>query len=409
MAEWALVIFYCYFFCLLIQHISFFKKRALPRQIIQVLFLWKVGVGLFYNFIMQGYYAGGDSFYYFQKGKLIYNILYKNAYDYFYLVFGFHHLPETVTHYWIYEDWMSIYNDTGAMLLVRFHALIFPFTLGCYNVHTVFYNFIVVCGLVCATDFFYKNILKNKLWLAIILFVIPSFDFWTSGMHKDGFTIAGIGFILFSFDKWLEKKQIKYFLMSLIFCWLFFWLRMYALVILIPWLGAMWLHAKIPSLKNSAYLIAYLIPLIFLLFQFFFQPNSALQDYIFNQQAELSKYEVRTNNIVPANESATAKIIFALPKAFLFPMNWKQSNTMERISVIENYLILLLLVCFVIIAIYKKYQAPFFSTGLILFSMTYLFFIGYFIHIEGALARYKSVPVFLLIIALSGIIARKKI
>lgn len=202
------------------------------------------------------YYSSGDSTGYFEQGRSIYNLLYKNP-DYFFEVIfqgctveNFSYLDETTT-YVSYGSWVGDYH---AMFISRLIAPFYLFTFNSFIGITIILCWLCYGGIWKLYLLFCEQFPMIKRELAISILFIPSVVFWGSALLKDTVTISCIGWYSYGFY-WLlvkQKYKVSNFVMLIVGAYLLIALKPYILVALLPG-SLIWLsYDKIAKTKNKA-------------------------------------------------------------------------------------------------------------------------------------------------------------
>jgi hypothetical protein len=262
-----LAILYAALFIFLIKRLSFFQVDGISRNAFTAAFIVKILFGVIFWAIysFNGHYQGkADALLYFDDGKEIYNVLFKNPVDYVKILFGsddptlFHYLKNTGN--WSKTYNQGIYNESRT--IIRFNAIIDIFSFGNYHVHTVFMCFLSLTGLAGIFKFFLLYLENKKKELFVLIFFIPSVLFWGSGVLKEGLVLFTMGMLLYHFQRSLNTKFSPLRLIAiLVFAGLLCITKAYIFLIFIPILIA---HAWIVKTDNRKPALKYL--LVFALF-----------------------------------------------------------------------------------------------------------------------------------------------
>jgi hypothetical protein len=97
--------------------------------------------------------------------------------------------------HWYREYDSNLYNDSHT--IIRFNAVIRLFSMGVYNVHTVFMCFLSLLGLMAIYKTFIPVVKEKSLLLFGAVFMMPSVLFWGSGVLKEGLLFFGLGFLVY--------------------------------------------------------------------------------------------------------------------------------------------------------------------------------------------------------------------
>ncbi|MCG3164953.1 MAG: hypothetical protein POELPBGB_00713 [Bacteroidia bacterium] len=183
---------------------KFFECEGISRRAIQGVFILKILFGILLYLVYTFYYTDrstADIYKYFDDSKVMFDSLFINPKDYFQMLLGIHNdTPYFDTYYnqmnhWYREYDSNLYNDSHT--IIRFNAVIRLFSMGVYNVHTVFMCFLSLLGLTAIYKTFITVMKEKSLLLYGAVFLIPSVLFWGSGVLKEGLLFFGLGFLVY--------------------------------------------------------------------------------------------------------------------------------------------------------------------------------------------------------------------
>lgn len=249
----------------LLPRIAFFKNSGLTAFTIRGLFLLKSLVGIGLIILYTYYYQKGSSdiFNYFTDGKILYSALANNPFDYFRMITGIQGDTPHLMHYynemsfWLKDFNYNLFNDNRTV--IRFNALVMPFSFGNIYVHTFVMNALAIVGLTGIFRFFKETLKFNKTLSLIVIALPPSLMFWGSGLLKEGVVLFSLGLLLYSIGQ-LNKQHLR--LMPWIILasalMLFSISKFYVLLAILPGLISWQLSAKKQS-PGYTYLIIHIL------------------------------------------------------------------------------------------------------------------------------------------------------
>jgi hypothetical protein len=301
-------------------------------------------------------------------------------------------------------DGALAFSDLGTKFIMKYMQISTFFTFGTFYPVIIFYNAIFILGQLALlkTTLFFQE--RKKYWFVFVIFFVPSVLFWGSGIHKEGFVLSAIGFISWFTVLVFYKKEKKYLLRLLLsFLFLFVVRHYFFLVLVIPYL--FWVVRRE---QNYNLAIFVLLPIVLLSSVFivhrFFPENSPLK-IIQYRQGEFQKLNGGSNIQTPAFESKVNKLIKNVPLAlnhiFLRPYLNESLKWKYIFAAVENLLILLLMLLLLIFAKIKNMNNAYFLF-LFIFSLTICLFIGLTMTNIGAILRYKSIFISLILVAFVG-------
>jgi hypothetical protein len=193
----------------------FFEIEGISKKTLSIIFLVKIVFGLLLWAIYTFYYtnrATADIYKYFDDSKVIFDTLKTNPVHFFKLLFGIaNNTPEFDTYYTTMNFWArkldsNIYNDSHT--IIRFNALLRIFSMGYFNVHTVFFCFLSLTGLTALYKTFIPYLSDKKKELLIVVYLLPSVLFWGSGALKESIILFALGMLVYYFSKLFTLKSI---------------------------------------------------------------------------------------------------------------------------------------------------------------------------------------------------------
>jgi hypothetical protein len=263
-----LLLLYILLFGLWIKSSPLFEIQGLPRPFIFFIFVSKIIAGLLYGVIHHSYFHGGDTFLYLQESTLIGNTFLTYPEYYIGSIFGWEvAIPNAEV--FTYPESSFFWKDLGTYMLVHFHALLYPFTQGYYELHIFF---IAIIGLFASLNFykiFDKILSLPKPLLIISCFFLPSLTFWTAGLHKDAYVYFGLSLFMLSLLEFQEKSSYKKLIVAIFIIAL---TRHYLLALLLPAAIAYFITLRYSDRVLVSYTVSYGLSfiIVFLLSKFAF-------------------------------------------------------------------------------------------------------------------------------------------
>ncbi len=288
------------------------------------------------------------------------------------------------------------------------------FSFGNYYVDIIFYNFIAFFGSICffrVLQYLFPG--KNKAHI-VSAFLIPSFLFWTSGMHKDGYIFLLIAIILFNLVlKAANQKARPMPVIYIMLCFAgIFLFRNYVALLLLPAL-AVWIASN-NSNKRSALLFPaiYLVMGIFIFVGKEIHPSLNFPAFIAERQHEFLSLPANSNITVEPLDGSSGSLLRHTPQAietgFFRPFFFENKGLMYTAFAIELTFFWLLFLLFVTrIKYVTATQGSFFSLC-ICFTFSCWLFLGFTVPVLGALVRYKSIFLPLLVGPMLGLLFKSK-
>jgi len=250
---------YLALFLLLIPRMKFFRVGSIPVKWFQGVLVLKVLSGFLLYLIYTYYYTDrstADIWKYYDDGMVMFSALSQHPIDYLKMLFG---VMNDTPHFQPYYDQMnhwyrpygsSIANDTHT--IIRFNAFVRLFSLGHYNVHSVFANFLGLIGLTGILHFLKQMAPAKEKWFFAGVFLMPGMMFWASGVLKEPLLFFGLGLFLYGVIRFVNDGfsigRFCIFSLSLFFL---FTVKSYVLIAIIPGLLAWQLSIRMSKIRPA--------------------------------------------------------------------------------------------------------------------------------------------------------------
>ncbi|GAA4326766.1 hypothetical protein [Flaviaesturariibacter amylovorans] len=399
--KYLLFLFYLLVFVWMLRRIAFFRNSGLTQRQVQIVFLVKVFAGIFYGWVgifysMQGQLV--DTWWLhiqgLKEGPLLrsdpgsfFAELFRNNYKH-----GFGRFLSSRDSWW---------NDLHTNLFIKLLALLNLLSGGFYFVNVLFFAFVSMIGSVGLFRVFHQ-IYPDRKWAVFAgSFLVPSYLFWTSGIYRDALVALALGLILYCFYSGLRKGWTARYLATL-FSGLLLLLvfRNYLLVVLLPALVAWWVAARSrrhPMLVCAAVYAGYLV--------LFFNLRYLVPALDFPRVAVEKQEDFFTligNSIIPAPKLEPTFLSFlangphALELTLLRPYPWDVYNFFVLVSCLETYGLLALFGYWLVRRNRGQPLEPFLAFS-VFFALSLFLMIGFTVNFLGAMVRYRSLVLPLLV------------
>ncbi|HYK46970.1 MAG TPA: hypothetical protein VEV83_17455 [Parafilimonas sp.] len=415
----SVLIFVVYFVLVsfLITKIPFFKKSGLSTYWLIGLFSLKIAAGIAYGlFYSQPQYAeGSDTWRFFEASRTETDWLLRDPLAFFKDLF-FYGYKESGSLF-LAND--SYWNDLKSNLVIKLMAAFNALTLKNYYADIIFFNFLFLFGPVALYRVAREKVNPHNIILVLFVFCIPSFLFWCSGMHKDGLIFTAVSLIAFYFDRWLTKKSFSLtgILVSLVSICLLFAFRNFVLLLLLPALLTWWLCERMPARKTLAVVEVYILCLALFFAARHVNPALDFPRYVVSKQNEFKALGGHSQIMLPALEPSFGGFLKFFPAAadiaFLRPHVTETANLAYLPAIGENIVVYLLLLYALFRFFFNRSEkfsasAASFVIFCYCFAITNLILSGYTVTLTGAIVRYRSFVLPLLLVPLSNLIHIKK-
>ncbi len=337
---------------------------------------------------------------YFKTGKQIYDWKQDDPVNYLRYTFGKNGVKPETAEEKSFVSQLLYWKDDSAYTIVRLHSILSLFTGANYNLHVILWQFFSFIGLFALFKSFEHYYPKNQLKLIIGIFLIPSTLFWISGVHKEALSIFAIGLGVYCvLQMHLKKRRIYLIVLTLFALLLLSQVRLYLLLILIPCLIAFYFSLKDPdrSLIFFIGVLGFSFAFVLLLGQI--HPAFNIFDYIIQTQIFFNNYAHGYSDIsIPEIEGNVLSLLVNTPGAFLRslcrPSFFDLGSYNYYLRMLAAFEVSVILLFIGLALFYRKpsikSKQPLFIM-VICFSVIFLCLLGLVISNLGALSRYKSI------------------
>jgi hypothetical protein len=394
-----LFIIYIIAFSYFLTVIPFFKNSGIGRNTLIILFFIKIIAGVAYArfFSLPKYYTTSDTWKFYRYSIDETKWLVHNPVAFLKDLFIDNYSKSGD----LFSGQNSYWNDLKTNVIIKLMAVVNVFTNNSYYTDIIFFDFLFLFGLAALFRVFIQ-IFPDKKWFIIAgIFLLPSTLFWGSGIHKDGLILSCQGLIIYAFFKGFKSTFTTRRILLIALCMLLiFSLRNYVFFALLPSLLAWWLCERYIGKSMKMFGLVYSAAIIFFIFLPFVFPSINIFSFIANKQHEFLLLEGGSKIDVPKLGTDAESFISFLPNAldmaFFRPHVTEVKNISYIPAIIENLLILLLLIVSVI-CYNKKIRTQPVIVCMFFFSISIMLLSGYTIPFTGAMVRYRSIVLPLLI------------
>jgi hypothetical protein len=392
-------IIYLILFCWLLTKIKFIKDAGVGNRLIILLFLVRIIAGMLNGYINLYHYPDTDAAAFHQDGLIEYDLLIHHPKEFFTNIFTYHHQNSGLL-----DISDSFWNNLRSDLIIKLLAFFNIFSRGNFFINTLFYNFLIFFGSVSFYRIFIKLFPDKKIWLILILFAFPSLIYFTSGIHKDGLVFLGLGIICYNLY-FLIKKNLS----TSKFLWLLFGLaiiflfRNFVLLTLVPALISWIVAEKTEKFKLQIFIFFYLVFIALFFGAGYLFPSLDLPQYVstrqiaFIQIAKGGQSAININPLFPGFRSFLNNAPQAFNHTLMRPYLAERSELLYLPPEIEIFVYQVVFFIFLLFR-YQHKKVDAFIYFCIFFSLSMFLMIGYTIPILGAIVRYRSIYLPLLII-----------
>lgn len=382
--------------CLFIKKSKQFAHSSIYGYVFIGIFLLRLVAGFVYAYIysLHPYNLHSDTWSIFRSSLEEYEILLKDPVRFVQTTFVF---KGDISYSNFTQGGSSYWNILKEVILVKFEAVLNLFSFGNYYVNLVIFSFLMLLG----SNYFFKTLEKvypDRPFVNLLLaFLVPSTVFWTSAIYKDGLLFFLLSIVCYQTIKWLEGKRkiFSYLLILGVSLAGLFLLRTYVALLVVPALFGWVLSEKTRVNPVLIFPAVYGFALALAMVMKFIHPAFDFPALIASWQEAFLR--APANSALPAKklEPTFFGLLKNLPQsfnfAFLRPLLWENKGKQYLLFALELFLMQLLF-------IYSLFQrsAPdrrrlIFRLFCFSLAFTGCLFLGYTVHIIGALVRYRSI------------------
>ncbi len=388
---------YLVFFAYLITRTSFFRATGLSKPQLVIIFLLKVIAGIFYGWV--GTYYGqlaqmADTWNYHYQGVAELRILSEHPAEYFTNIF---HNPyqQGLSNFFGSES--SYWNDLKSNVFIKFLSVFDVFTGGLYYVNVILYTFCVLFGPMALYRVMIDLFPGRKVAVVIGVFFIPSFFYWGSGMHKEGLIFLGIAFITYGIyfarrEKSYRAKHILFIAAGLLLLLL---LRNFVLMLILPAVFAWFLANRWPGRAVLVFSAIYLLCILLFFTTRYIIPQLDFPAAVVAKQEAFTKLTGGSSQRVRVLTPTLGGFLINAPQAMALaatrPHPSDISHLLSLAAALEVWILVLLLSAALIFRVRWKPSTRPTILFFLFFSLSLLLAIGFSVNNIGAIARYRSV------------------
>ena len=404
--EYLLFVAYLVLFAWLVTKVRFFTRTGLSKPQLIIIFLLKVMAGIFYGWI--GLYYGGlaqmqDTWGFHAHSLAETKLLFENPNEYFTNLF-WDPYEGGVTKFFGTTD--SFWNDLKANLFIKVLSIFNLLSNNHYYVNVIFYSFITLFGAIGIYRVMADVFPGKKMVILLATFLVPSFLYWTSGIHKEGLIFTGISMVIYCTYFGLKEKKfgLKRIICLLTGIILLLTLRNFLIIILVPALFAWLLANRWPKYGLPIFSSLYIFFVIVFFTARYINTSLDFPQAVVNKQQEFKQIKAG-NSTIPMKDLEPSAISFlkntpqAINLSTIRPYPSDVRHILSLAAAIEIDLILLLFVLYLLFR--TNGNAPT-SRNLmyfcLFFSFSLLLAIGLSVNNLGAIVRYRSVAIPLVVI-----------
>lgn len=373
--------------------------------------------GIFYGWI--GLYYGGlaqmqDTWGFHTNSIQEYHLLFNDPHEYFTNLFRDPY-ESGVSKFFESND--SYWNDLKGNMFIKILSVFNILSFGNYYVNVIFYSFLTLFGAIAIYRVMTDVFPGKKLAILLSTFLVPSFLYWTSGIHKEGLIFTGISLVVYVIYFSVKERRLglKRFFGLVAGMLLILALRNFIIILILPAIMAWLLANRWPKYGLTIFSSLYLLFGILFFTIRYINPRLDFPKAVVNKQQEFKNLMVGGSTIPMKDLEPTAvSFLKNTPQAInLSTIRPYPSDVRHILSLAAAIEIDILLFLFVLFLFWRtngnRNTSKNFMYFCVFFSMTMLMAIGFSVNNLGAIVRYRSVIMPLLVIPMAAQINWKKL
>ena len=393
-----LFIFYFILFCWLITRIKFFAQSGISKKLLLLLFSLRVAMSLVTCYFNLYFFPVSDSLAFHNGGLIEYELLFTNPHEYLVNIFRDSHQND----YGGFLDvTKSYWNDTKGNFMYKMLSVFDIFSRKNFVINTLFFNFLVFFGPVALFKVFIKIFPASFYAIIVCIFLLPSALFFSSMIHRDGLILLSISMVIYHFYflkfEWKRIVAIALFMSAILI------LRNYVIIALVPAITAWLISRNKPKYRFLVFAGVYLISAILFFGSGYISQKLNLPKYVSERQLafiKISKLGSSTIPMLPLKpnlKSFVTNAPQAIDHSLMRPYITEAKSFVYIPFIIENMLVGILLLLFIF---FRKKIRPVDGIVYLCFFFTASIFLitGYTVPIIGAIVRYRSIYLILLLL-----------
>lgn len=404
-----LFIIYTCLFCWLIHRMRFFRSFEPGSRLLIILFLYRIAIGIASSYINMHYFEISDIVTFQNMGVKQFNLLLHSPEEYFTNILRD---PYHQHYAGVFDISHSYWNNLKSNLIAKILSLFNFFSFRNFYINTLIYNFLIFFGVVALYKAFIQLFPTYRKWIIFLIFIFPTTVYFTSIMHKDGLIFLALGIIMYYISRNLHAGKYRWKIFwPLLMMILIFLLRNYVFMALIPALVAWLISRKTPQYTVAIFSIIYFTGILLFFVTGNIFPSLNFTQIVAERQHAFIQFgggsAIETVALQPNFLSFARFFPTAVDHAFLRP-NLSDFHKLSYLPFIGETMLFICLFLLWIIFPKKTRNRPAFYFFLF-FSVSMLLAIGYTITNLGALVRYRSLYLLLLMLLFGSHIQWKRI
>lgn len=414
MQVFLIILFYITIFSYFTYSFNFYKLNTISKSKLIALLNIKFFAAILYLYFSKHYIVGGDIFHYYKDSLIIFNELKAgNILNYMNLTFGLNNvaISENIAPA---INQMGFWFDTPSYFMVRLNSIFNLFSLGkSIYVNALFFGFISFNACIILAKLFQELFNYEKNWISYFIFLTPSLLYWTSGMHKESISTLLISLLLYSYFKIIKKPRITFFVLFITSIFFLVFTRVFIIILFIPPLLSyiIWHFRQ----KIRPIIITGIVSIITLLATYILPQilnTSNLVDIIIEKKNLYEALGVGNTAITLGEYQQSywgifTKIPQAIFNGLVRPHFLDVDSFFLLLACVESFIISILFISSLFYIKNLKTKERAIVIVFIFFGVSYLTLAGLIVPNLGAILRYRSVSLFILVPTIIFLLSKK--
>jgi len=380
------------------------RRKIFPFTIYHTaaIVLFKIFMGCFYGWVFLHYYAGDDTWVYFNESKEETNLLLMHPLRFFHEFTPGHSLQATDYHGW--HALLFYINHFERWFLIKGLAILNLLSGKSYYINVIWFEFLTIPGSLLLFKMLARDFPLRTGMNFLLVFFIPSVIFWCSGIRAEGLLFLGMVLMIYNGNAYARKSGGRRILGMAAGFMILLLIRYQFLLVFIPAFIAYLISLKKNVLSPLYFNRIYLACLIVFAGSLFLPPSRQLSQPLIKAQQSFFRLQGNTRYPLDSLQPGPVSFLKVLPQAaansILRPYPWEGKNLMQSVSSIEVlFFIAGILFFFLSPGRRERISHPLYWLFLY-YGISQLICIGYTVPFPGAIVRYRTIAYLLIVLFL---------
>lgn len=382
------------------------RKKKIPFSIYHTVAIvfFKIAMGCLYGWIFLRFYGGDDTWGFFNDSKLETGRLLHHPLRFLDDFMPSHYQNLNGNTGW--DTLMLNFNQFENTFMVKGLAVLNLLSGKNYYIDVLLFDFLTIAGPLLLFKLLVKDFPLRSGMHFLLIFFIPSVIFWCSGIRAEAIILLAMVVMIHSGQAYALHPSLRHFAGILAGLLGLLLVRFQFLLVFLPAFAAYMFSVKskrsTPVLFNRIFLVGTMIFIASL----FLPPTYQLSRPIQATQQKFFNLHGNTRYMLDSLESGPLGFLKILPQALvnstLRPFPWEGKNLLQSVSAVE-VLFLIAGILFFILSPRRREQISHPVYWLFLYyGLSQLLLIGYTVPFPGAIVRYRSIAFLFVVLFLNA-------